>query len=82
MEKIPFDIKYIKEIVNNTYKVVTRDNKNVRVICWDRVGSQPIVGLIEDPCSFGLEYCTLYFLNGKTILKTDNNEDLFLIKNN
>ncbi len=35
MAKIAFDIKYRPQIESGEYKVVTKDNKNVRIISWD-----------------------------------------------
>ena len=48
MEKIPFDIKYRPEIESGKYLVVTRDDRPVRIVCWDRKGAYPIIGLIKD----------------------------------
>lgn len=35
MAKIAFDIKYRPQIESGEYKVVTKDNKKVRIISWD-----------------------------------------------
>lgn len=46
--KVPFDIKYRPQIESGEAKVVTRNDRPVRIICWD--GSSliyPIVGFIE-----------------------------------
>lgn len=41
----PFDLKeYFK---NPSRKVVTRDGRNVRIICTDAIGSFPIVALVR-----------------------------------
>ena len=46
--KIPFDIKFRPQIESGEYKVVTRDNTPVRIICWDANCPQQIVGLVHD----------------------------------
>ena len=46
--KIPFDIKYRPQIESGEYKVVTRDNDPVRIICWNASSPQPIIGLVYD----------------------------------
>lgn len=47
--RIPFDIEIAKKITSGEVdgKVVTRDGRSVRIICWDRKGVNPIVALIE-----------------------------------
>lgn len=45
--KIPFDIKFRPQIESRKYKVVTRDDKPARIICWDAKGDLPIVALVE-----------------------------------
>ena len=48
MKKIPFDIKYRPQIESGKYKVQTRDGDSVRIVCWDAIGAQPIIGLVYD----------------------------------
>ena len=47
--KVPFELELAKEITNGTKegKVVTRDDGNARIICWDAEGDQPIIALIK-----------------------------------
>lgn len=47
--RIPFDVELAKKITSGEVegKVVTRDGRSVRIICWDRKGVNPIVALIE-----------------------------------
>lgn len=47
MAKIPFSIDYRPQIESGEYKVETRDDRPVRIICWDASYEDlPIVGLI------------------------------------
>lgn len=47
--RIPFDLELAKKITSGEVegKVVTRDGRSIRIICWDRKGVNPIVALIE-----------------------------------
>lgn len=47
MKKVLFDIKYKEKIINGSAKVFHGENP-VRIICWDRKGDYPIVGLRMD----------------------------------
>lgn len=49
MIRIPFEVELAKKISNGEVKgrIVTRDGRSVRIICWDRKGVNPIVALIE-----------------------------------
>lgn len=41
----PFNLEeYLK---NPSRKVVTRDNRNVRIICADAKGNRPVIGLVD-----------------------------------
>lgn len=53
--KIPFNIKYKPKIQYGEVQLETEYGNPVRIICWDKIGGFPIVGLfnyIED----GKEY--------------------------
>ena len=76
--KVPFEVELAKEISNGTKegKVVTRDDGNARIICWDAEGDQPIIALIkyhdkEYPHSFCMNGLLQDgdFLNGDLILE-------------
>ena len=85
MNKIPFNIKYRKDIENKKYRVVDLDNNPVEIIYWERDGSingnaefQPVIGLRN---------------NGKEIIESTkdgkiytaakgSHQGLFLIDNN
>ena len=69
-----FDLKeYLKD---PNKKVVTRDGRNVRIICTDRQGGdRPI--LILCSASDGTESCFSCFPNGRRYVDTDSCVDLF-----
>lgn len=46
MKKIPFDLS--KWLSDKSQKVVNSEGKDVRIICWDREGKWPIIGLTEN----------------------------------
>lgn len=69
-----FDLKeYLKD---PNKKVVTRDGRNVRIICTDRKGTEySVVALCT--MSNGSENCYFYFPNGRMYLSADSCMDLF-----
>ena len=56
-------------------KVVTIDGRNVRIICTDRVGIFPIIGLISSDSIADLEEIALYTKEG--VSSTEKRYDLF-----
>lgn len=57
-------------------KVVTRDGRNVRIICTDRKGTEySVVALCT--MSKGSEDCYFYFPSGKMYMSSDSCLDLF-----
>ena len=65
--------EYLK---NPNKKVVTRDGRNVRIICTDRKGTEySVVALCT--MSSGSEDCYFYFPNGRMYLSADSCMDLF-----
>lgn len=72
----PFDLKeYLKD---PNKKVVTRDGRNVRIICTDRHGGdRPILALCSS--SDGIEDCLSCLSNGKLSPSTDSCVDLFFV---
>ena len=78
-ERIPFDIKLCAEIEAGKYRVVTRDGKSVRIICWDKKGTYPVVALIQYNKA---ELVDKYTKKGKyDIIGGKSNFDLFLVPN-
>lgn len=77
--KIPFDIKYRPQIDSKEYKVVTRDGKPVRIICWDRKSTDKycIIALVNTDND---ELYLSFTKDGKYAEpKTKDNFDLFII---
>lgn len=65
-----------KYLANPKRKVVTRDGKNVRIICTDRKGTEySVVALCT--MSNVSEDCYFYFPNGRMYLSADSCLDLF-----
>ena len=57
-------------------KVVTRDGRNVRIVCTDQKGTEySVIALCT--MSNGSENCYFYFPNGKMYLSADSCMDLF-----
>lgn len=75
--KVLFDVEMAKKITNGEVegKVVTRDDRNARIICWDAEGDQPIIALIK---YYDKEYPYSFCMNG--LLQDGNylNVDLML----
>ena len=63
MKKEPFDIKFKEKIISGNAKV-TLDDYPVRIVCWDRKGKYPNIGLID--------YSGLGHGEGETIIEFDN----------
>lgn len=61
--RVPFDVEMAKKITNGEVegRVVTRDDGNARIICWDAEGDQPIIALIK---YHDKEYPHSFCLNG------------------
>lgn len=81
MITIPFDVKLAKEINNGTKpgKIVTRNGKNVRIICWDRNSIDcPIVALYTGDSN--REIVLTFTLQGRSSYynDTDRDEDILL----
>ena len=69
----PFSLEeYLK---NPSRKVVTRDGRDVRIICTDRKGATPIIALVNDGLSEELGHA--FYSNGKIFSDEDNELDLF-----
>ena len=70
-----FDLK--EYLANPSRKVVTRNGRNVRIICTDKKGfDYPIVALIENKLE-GLEGALYYTKDGKYIANESSDSDLF-----
>ena len=63
MIKVPFEVDLAKKITNGEVegRIVTRDGRSVRIVCWDRKGVNPIVALVEQQNGEEVSY---YPMNG------------------
>lgn len=77
--KIPFDIKYRPQIEAGKYKVVTRDGRDVRILCWDADQFYPICAQFR-LCA-GTLIARYFDCNGifEGSDETENGYDLFLV---
>lgn len=64
--------EYLKD---PTKKVVTRDGKDVRIICMDRPAKKPIVALVSKEENYS--DVRTYFADGRSYLYGKDNDDLF-----
>lgn len=77
---VPFDLSKAKQITNGEIegKIVTRDGRNARIICWDRNNkTYPIVVLVPDK-EDGIEDSLFFTENGTYYEEGETNDDLFL----
>lgn len=77
-KKIPLDIELAKKITNGEVKgrIVTRDGRQVRIICFDKEGYYPIVALVKKSC--GVENTYTYNKEGREFDIGMSLLDLFL----
>lgn len=75
---IPFDLERAKRISSGEEqgKIVTRDGRNVRIVCWDVKCIDLILALLEG--KNGIEYAIEYQSSGKRYISEENADDLFL----
>lgn len=78
MRKIPFDIMYRPQIESGEYKVVSRENKPARIVCWDMKSDHyPILALIDDGAK---ELYKSFTTKGRYYVEGDESSlDLFII---
>lgn len=78
MRKIEFDIKFRPQIESGEYKVITRDDRPVRIVCWDMKSDHyPILALIDDGTK---ELHKSFTTKGRYFVEGDeNSQDLFII---
>lgn len=76
--RVPFEVELAKEITNGTKegKVVTRNGRNARIICWDAHCNDNIVALIED--EKGVDFPKSYVSDGLAFLTGESDCDLML----
>ena len=77
---VPFDVAKAKQITNGEIegKIVTRDGRNARIICWDRNNeTYPIVVLVPDK-EDRIEDSLFFTENGTYYEEGKTNDDLFI----
>lgn len=67
----PFDL----EAAKNGAKVVTRDGRDARILCFDAMGSYPIVAIVRNDYE---EVVDKFCLDGKNRLCGESEIDLFM----
>lgn len=69
--KVPFDVEMAKRIQNKECegRIATKKDYHIRVVCWDRKGPAPIIGLID--IGYGSESIEHYYSNGVSLHKHD-----------
>lgn len=75
---IPFDLERAKRITNKSEdgKIVTRDGRSVRIVCWDVKNEDGILALVEDET--GIEFPIFCVSEGLVFLKSKSSCDLML----
>lgn len=75
---IPFDLERAKRITNKSEdaKIVTRDGRKARIVCFDVKNEDSILALIKS--KFGTEIIGLYQSTGQYYAKEQHDNDLML----
>ena len=75
--KIPFDIELAKLITNKKAegKIVTREGNDVRIICFDRNDTYPIVTIVSE---FNNEIIRTFTTKGEYVLNQEDKYDLLI----
>lgn len=78
MIRVPFEVELAKKITEKSVdgKIVTRDGRSVRIICFDAHCEDNIVALVDD--SLGLESTFNYLNDGKFCIGDEKECDLFI----
>lgn len=78
MIRVPFEVELAKKITNGECdgRIVTRDGRSARVICWDFSNIQNIVSAISQ--EDGVENLSSIFHDGTCSLSSRCDEDLFI----
>lgn len=78
MIRVPFEVELAKKITEKSVdgKIVTRDGRSVRIICFDAHCDDNIVALVED--SLGIESTFNYLNDGKFYIGDEKECDLFI----
>ena len=77
--RVPFEVELAKKITNGECdgRIVTRDGRSARIICWDRKSSSVynIVALLYET---EIELIFTYAVNGFEVVDVENDNDLML----
>ena len=75
--RVPFDLELAKKISNKECEgiIVTRDCRNARIVCFDRVGNNNIIALVKEEFK---EMIIAYNDKGQTTDKYESSADLML----
>lgn len=75
--KVPFDVEMAKRISNGEVdgKIITRDGRNVRVVCWDARGDQCILALLAGKSK---DDVGAYSNDGRIFMQGESPADLML----
>lgn len=76
--RVPFEVELAKKITEKSVdgKIVTRDGRSARIICWDFSNIQNIVSAISQ--EDGVENVSSNFNDGTCCLSSKCDEDLFI----
>lgn len=76
--RVPFEVELANKITNGEVdgKIVTRDGRSARIICWDFSNIQNIVSAISQ--EDGVENLSYNFHDGTCSLSSQCDEDLFI----
>jgi len=75
--KIPFDIKYRPQIERGEYKLVTRDGRPARIVCWDALGESGELVVLVKSLNKKAETSLRYSKDG--FISAGDFSDLFII---
>lgn len=77
-KNVPFSLELAKEITNKEVKgrIVNGNGKEVRIVCFDKMGIYPIVALAEFPD--GVEDIFTYTANGQENANFQSNLDIHI----
>lgn len=75
--RVPFDLELAKKITEKSIegRIVTRDGRSVRVLCWDAKADQCIVALLLGEF---YEECGTYTKDGRIFMNGESPADLML----
>ena len=77
--RVPFEVELAKKITNGECdgRIVTRDGRNARIVCWDRKSSSVynIVALLYET---EIELIFTYAVNGCEVVDRESDNDLML----